>query len=170
MRSDSETPPSQGLGTSVRSVNCRRPRWDSRRSAANGAAEGVHAATVSAGSQVEKVNLAEKFARFSEHWQPKVVGELNGQHVKLARLLGPFEWHHHEAEDELFLVVQGRLRMELRDRTVELEPGEFLIVPRGVEHRPVADEEVQVLLFEPASTLNTGNLRSERTVEHPEHL
>jgi mannose-6-phosphate isomerase-like protein (cupin superfamily) len=119
---------------------------------------------------VEKVNLAQKFSLFSEHWQPKVVGELNGQQVKLARLLGPFEWHHHEAEDELFLVVKGRLRMELRDRTVELEPGEFLIVPRGVEHRPVAEQEVEVLLFEPASTLNTGNVRSERTVERLDRL
>lgn len=119
---------------------------------------------------MEKINLAEKFSRFSEHWTPKVVGELNGQQVKLAKLLGPFVWHHHESEDELFLVVKGRLRMELRDKTVELEAGEFLIVPRGVEHRPVADEEVQVLLFEPASTLNTGNVRSELTAEHLERL
>jgi mannose-6-phosphate isomerase-like protein (cupin superfamily) len=99
-----------------------------------------------------------------------VVGELNGQHVKLVRLLGAFVWHHHDDEDELFLVHRGRLRMEFRDRVVELSPGEFLIVPRGVEHRPVADEEVEVMLFEPATTLNTGNLRNERTVEVLERL
>src|SRR4051794_41214680 len=101
---------------------------------------------------MEKVNLAEKLALFSERWSPRVVGELNGQQVKLVKFQGPFVWHHHDAEDELFLVVRGRFRMEFRDRAVELEPGEFLIVPRGVDHRPVADEEVEVLLFEPAST------------------
>lgn len=119
---------------------------------------------------MEKVNLAEKFARFTAHWQPKIVGELNGQQVKLAKFAGPFEWHRHELEDELFLVVRGRFRMELRDRDIELETGEFLIVPRGVEHRPVADAEVEVLLFEPAGTLNTGNVRSERTIEQLERL
>jgi mannose-6-phosphate isomerase-like protein (cupin superfamily) len=171
MRSDSEAPPTQGVGTSARSVNCRKPRWDSRRSTeAEEAHAGEAAAPHPTGLVVEKVNLAEKFSRFSEHWQPKVVGELNGQQVKLAKMLGPFEWHHHEAEDELFLVVKGRLRMELRDQTMELLPGEFLIIPRGVEHRPVADQEVEVVLFEPASTLNTGNLRSERTVERLERL
>ena len=171
MRSDSEAPPSQGAGTHARSLNCRKPRWDSRRSAEAEAAHAeVAASSQPAGPQVEKVNLAEKFSRFSEHWQPKVVGELNGQQVKLAKLLGPFDWHHHEAEDELFLVVKGRLTMELRDKTVELLPGEFLIVPRGVEHRPVAEQEVDVVLFEPASTLNTGNVRSERTVERLERL
>jgi mannose-6-phosphate isomerase-like protein (cupin superfamily) len=113
---------------------------------------------------MDKVNLAEKFARFREHWSPKIVGELNGQMVKLSKLLGSFEWHHHDAEDELFLVIRGRLRLEFRDKTVTLDPGEFLIVPRGVEHRPVAEEEVEVLLFEPASTLNTGNLINERTL------
>lgn len=112
---------------------------------------------------MEKVNLAEKFGRFSEHWRPRVVGELNGQQVKLAKLLGSFDWHHHEAEDELFLVVRGALRIEFRDRDVVLQEGEFLIVPAGVEHRPVAEEEAHVLFFEPASTLNTGNLRNERT-------
>src|SRR5689334_5407022 len=96
---------------------------------------------------MDKVNLAEKFARFREHWSPKIVGELNGQMVKLSKLLGSFEWHHHDAEDELFLVIRGRLRLEFRDKTVTLDPGEFLIVPRGVEHRPVAEEEVEVLLF-----------------------
>lgn len=114
--------------------------------------------------EMEKVNLREKLSLFTEHWSPRIVGELNGQHVKLAKLQGPFIWHHHDHEDELFLVVKGRLRMELRDRTIELDEGELLIVPRGVEHRPVADEEVHLLLFEPASTLNTGNVENERTV------
>lgn len=113
---------------------------------------------------MDKVNVAEKFARFREHWSPKIVGELNGQMVKLAKLLGSFDWHHHDAEDELFLVIRGRLRLEFRDRTVMVEPGEFIIVPRGVDHRPVAEEEVEVLLFEPASTLNTGNIVNERTL------
>ena len=112
---------------------------------------------------MEKVNLREKFSLFSEHWKPKIVGDLNGQQVKLVKFAGPFVWHRHEAEDELFLVVEGRFRMEFRDRSVWLEKGEFLIVPRAVEHRPVAEEEVQVLLFEPASTLNTGNAQSELT-------
>ena len=118
----------------------------------------------------EKVSLAEKFARFTDHWSPKVVGELNGQQVKLAKLEGAFMWHKHDEEDELFLVHRGRLRLEFRDRVVELSAGDFLIVPRGVEHRPVADEEVEVVLFEPASTLNTGNLRNERTLEELERL
>src|SRR5260370_28112661 len=114
---------------------------------------------------MEKVNLAEKLARFTEFWKPKIVGELNGQQVKLVKFQGPFVWHHHDHEDELFLVVKGQFRMEFRDRHVSLEEGEFLVVPRGVEHRPVAEEEAHVLLFEPASTLNTGNVRHERTVE-----
>ena len=112
---------------------------------------------------MEKVNLAQKFSTFSEQWQPRIVGELNGQHVKVVRLQGEFVWHHHEHEDELFLVLDGSMKIELRDRTIDLEPGEFFIVPRGVEHRPVAAEEARVLLFEPASTLNTGNVRNERT-------
>ena len=112
---------------------------------------------------MQRVNLAEKLALFSDYWSPRIVGELNGQHVKLARLRGAFIWHHHEGEDELFLVLKGRLRMEFRDGAVELEEGEFLIVPRGVEHRPVADEEVQILLFEPAGTVNTGSAGGERT-------
>ena len=118
----------------------------------------------------EKVNIAEKLARFHEHWSPKIVGELNGQLVKLVKFTGEFVWHHHEHEDELFLVVKGRFRMDFRDREVWLEEGEFLIVPRDVEHRPVAEEEAHVLLFEPASTLNTGNLRNERTVGQPERI
>jgi mannose-6-phosphate isomerase-like protein (cupin superfamily) len=114
---------------------------------------------------VQKVNLAEKFALFDAYWSPKIVGELNGQYVKVAKLQGEFVWHHHDAEDELFLVLKGRLTIRLRDRDVVLDPGEFLIVPRGIEHKPVAEEEVHVLLFEPKSTLHTGNVRTERTVE-----
>ena len=120
---------------------------------------------------IEKVSLREKLALFDERWSPKVVGELNGQMVKLAKLEGEFVWHRHEAEDELFLVVEGRLTLELRDGTVDLGPGEFAIVPAGVEHRPVAAGGVcSVMLFEPASTLNTGNLRNERTVAELERL
>ena len=119
---------------------------------------------------MDKINLAEKLSLFDDYWHPRIVAELNGQQVKLAKLKGEFDWHHHEQEDELFLVVEGRLTIKLRDRDVLLEPGECLVVPRGVEHKPVADEEVHVLLFEPATTLNTGNIRSERTVEHPERL
>lgn len=113
---------------------------------------------------MEKVNLAEKFALFSDYWSPKVVGELNGQQVKLVKLKGEFTWHHHENEDELFLVIQGQLAIEFRDKTVTLNPGEFIIVPKGVEHKPVAAEEAHVMLLEPASTLNTGNVVSEKTV------
>lgn len=114
---------------------------------------------------MNKVNLAHKFAQFSEPWSPKIVGELNGQQVKVVRFQGPFVWHHHEQEDELFYVVRGRFRMEFRDRVEWIEEGEFIIVPRGVEHRPVAEAEVQVMLFEPRTTLNTGNVRNERTLE-----
>ena len=109
------------------------------------------------------VALREKFAAFSDHWNPRIVAELNGQQVKLVKFLGEFIWHHHEHEDELFLVHRGHMRMEFRDRAVELGPGELIVVPRGVEHRPVANGEVEVLLFEPATTLNTGNVISERT-------
>jgi mannose-6-phosphate isomerase-like protein (cupin superfamily) len=112
---------------------------------------------------MEKVNLKEKLALFSAHWQPKIVGELNGQLVKLVKFQGPFVWHSHEAEDEMFFVVAGRFRMEFRERDVWLEAGEFIIVPRGVEHRPVAEEEAQVMLFEPTTTLNTGNVQDELT-------
>ncbi|MHC4409034.1 MAG: cupin domain-containing protein [Planctomycetota bacterium] len=112
---------------------------------------------------MDKVSLAEKFASFDDLWSPKVAAELNGQQVKLAKLHGEFVWHQHEDEDELFLVVSGRLRIELRDRVVELGAGEFLVVPRGVEHKPVAEELCEVVLFEPASTLNTGNVREQRT-------
>lgn len=105
---------------------------------------------------MEKVNLSEKLALITEHWRPKVVGELNGQEVKLAKFQGTFVWHHHEREDELFLGVRGRFRVEFRDRVVEVGPGELVIVPRGVEHRTVAEEEAEVLIFEPAATRNTG--------------
>jgi len=119
---------------------------------------------------MEKVNLKQKLQLFQEHWKPKIVGELNGQMVKLVKFQGPFVWHHHAQEDEMFLVVKGRFRMEFRDRALWLEEGEFLIVPRGVEHRPVAEEEVHVLLFEPTSVLNTGNVTNERTVQTLERI
>ncbi|MDL5049194.1 cupin domain-containing protein [Oscillatoria amoena NRMC-F 0135] len=112
---------------------------------------------------MEKINLKEKFAQFSDHWNPRIIGELNGQQVKVTKLKGEFFWHHHEQEDELFLIIKGKLKIEFRDKTVEIGEGEFIIVPRGVEHRPVAEEEVEVLLFEPASTLNTGNVINDVT-------
>lgn len=119
---------------------------------------------------MHKVNLREKFDRFDELWSPKLVGQVNDVQVKVAKLHGDFPWHVHEGEDELFLVVKGRLRLQFRHGEVMLEEGEFLIVPRGVEHRPVADAEAHVLLVEPASTLNTGNVRNERTVEDLEWI
>jgi mannose-6-phosphate isomerase-like protein (cupin superfamily) len=112
---------------------------------------------------MEKVNLNEKFNLFSDYWSPKIAGELNHQQVKLAKLKGEFVWHKHDHEDELFFVYKGILKMELRDKTIFIHENEFLIVPRGVEHRPVAEEEVWVMLFEPASTLNTGNTENELT-------
>ncbi len=115
------------------------------------------------------VDLAAAFETIRDHWHPRIAAELNGQHVKLVKFQGEFVWHHHEHEDELFLVVRGAFRMEFRDRTVPLGEGQMLVVPRGVEHRPVADTEVQVLLFEPAGTVNTGSAGGERTVE-PERL
>jgi mannose-6-phosphate isomerase-like protein (cupin superfamily) len=119
---------------------------------------------------IAKISIAEKFAAIHDQWNPRVVGELNGQQVKLVKLRGAFVWHHHEHEDELFLVHRGSFRMDFRDRTIELSPGDILIVPRGVEHRPVADAEVEVLLFEPSTTLNTGNLVNERTVREPKRI
>ena len=116
---------------------------------------------------MDKVNLSQKFALFTSHWEPKIVGEVNGHHVKLVKFRGPFVWHRHENEDELFLVHKGRFTMEFRDRRVPVEEGEFIIVPRNTEHRPVAEEEVHVVLFEPATTLNTGDVQSERTVREP---
>ena len=119
---------------------------------------------------VTVVNIAEKLKRFDEQWQPKIVGELNDSYVKLVKFQGEFVWHLHEAEDELFLVVKGSLRMRLRERDLIVLPGEFIIIPRGVEHLPVADEETHVLLFEPKSTLNTGNVSNERTVPNLERI
>ena len=119
---------------------------------------------------MEKINLSEKLSLIDDHWNPRIAAELNGQYVKLVKFRGPFAWHHHDNEDEMFMVVKGRFRMEYReaddpnvDREVWLEEGEFMVVPRGVEHRPVADEEAQVLLFEPVTTLNTGNVENEFT-------
>jgi mannose-6-phosphate isomerase-like protein (cupin superfamily) len=122
------------------------------------------------GLKMEKVNIEEKLSQFHDQWNPKIVGDLNGQHVKLVKFQGEFVWHHHDNEDELFLVVKGRFRMDFRDRQVWLETGEFLIVPRGAEHRPVANEEAHVLLFESASTLNTGNVSDALTVREPSRI
>jgi mannose-6-phosphate isomerase-like protein (cupin superfamily) len=119
---------------------------------------------------MDKVNLEEKFDLFNDYWSPKIVGELNRQYVKLAKLKGEFIWHHHDDEDELFLVVKGQLTIELRDKDIVLKEGEFFIVPRGVEHRPVAEEEAQVLLFEPKSTLNTGSTGGAQTIEEPQKI
>lgn len=119
---------------------------------------------------MQKVDIQQKLALFTEHWQPKIVGELNGQQVKLVKFQGEFPWHAHEREDELFLVVNGRFRMDYRDRQEWIERGQFVIVPRGVEHRPVAPEEASVMLFEPASILNTGNQKNEFTREVLEKL
>jgi mannose-6-phosphate isomerase-like protein (cupin superfamily) len=130
---------------------------------------------------MDKINLREKFSLIDKHYSPRIIGELNGQLLKLVKFIGPFPWHHHETEDEMFLVVKGRFRMEFREhdgnpseqgsqREVWLEQGELIVVPHGVEHRPVADEEAEVLLFEPASTLNTGNVRNEFTVPELEWL
>jgi len=123
---------------------------------------------------MDKINITEKLSKFTEYWKPHIVGELNGQLVKIVKFEGPFTWHHHANEDELFLVVKGRFRMEYREddgqRDLWIEEGEMIIVPRGVEHRPVADEEAHVLLFEPASTLNTGNIQNEFTVHTLNHV
>jgi mannose-6-phosphate isomerase-like protein (cupin superfamily) len=119
---------------------------------------------------MEKVSIAEKLELFHDHWKPRIVAELNGQHVKLVKFAGPFVWHRHESEDEMFLVLRGSFRMEFRDRDVELREGELIVVPHGTEHRPVAENEVAVLLFEPSATLNTGNVRNERTVERPQRI
>jgi mannose-6-phosphate isomerase-like protein (cupin superfamily) len=119
---------------------------------------------------MRKVNLTEKLSTFSDYWSPKIVGDLNGQQAKLVKFKGEFVWHHHEVEDEMFLVVQGEFCIEFRDRQVHLQAGEFIIVPHGVEHRPVAEQEVHVLLFEPATTLNTGNTQNDRTVAQLERI
>jgi mannose-6-phosphate isomerase-like protein (cupin superfamily) len=112
---------------------------------------------------MEKVNIANKLSLFTDYWNPRIVGELNGQHVKAVKLKGEFVWHHHDHEDELFLEIKGVLNMEFRDKTETINEGEFIIVPRGVEHKPVAEHEVEILLFEPATTLNTGNVENELT-------
>ena len=119
---------------------------------------------------MEKVNLDKKFGMVSDYWSPKIVGELNDSYVKVVKLKGEFIWHHHEREDELFLVVKGTLRMRFRNHEVQIREGEFLIVPKGVEHLPVADEEVHVVLLEPKSTLNTGDVKNERTIEELERI
>lgn len=119
---------------------------------------------------MSKVNLRAEFDRIREHWRPRIAAQVNDTHIKLVKLLGEFEWHHHEAEDELFWVVRGRLLIQFRDRDVWLDEGELLVVPRGVEHRPVAREEVELVLVEPKGTLNTGNVVGERTVAEPEWI
>lgn len=119
---------------------------------------------------IEKINILEKLSLFHDHWSPKIVGEINESHVKLAKLRGEFVWHHHDHEDEMFLVIKGKLLMKLKDKDLELNEGEFVIIPKGVEHLPVANEEVHLMLFEPKSTLNTGNLKNERTVEKLESI
>jgi mannose-6-phosphate isomerase-like protein (cupin superfamily) len=121
-------------------------------------------------AMLDKINLAEKFSRITEYWKPYIAGELNGQLVKLDKLKGEFVWHHHENEDEMFLVVKGRFRIEFREKTVWLDEGEFIVVPRGVEHKPVADEEAWIVLFEPASTLNTGNVNNQFTMRELEKV
>lgn len=119
---------------------------------------------------VNKINLAEKFDQFHDTWNPRVIAALNGQQVKLVRVEGEFIWHHHDQEDELFLVIAGRLTIQFEDGSLTLEPGELCVIPHGVEHKPVAEPQAQVLLLEPASTLNTGNVRNERTVDTLETL
>lgn len=119
---------------------------------------------------IEKTDLEQKLSLVQEHWSPKIVGEVNDMHVKLAKLQGEFVWHKHDAEDELFLVLKGRLTMRFRDGETVLDPGQMIIVPKGVEHMPVAEEEAHVLLFEPKTTLNTGDVRNERTVEHLDRI
>ncbi len=126
--------------------------------------------TAPASQEIQKVNLSEKFAQFTERWSPKIVGEVNDAYVKIVKFQGEFLWHHHEHEDELFLVVKGRMTMKLRDRDLSVGPGEFVIIPRGIEHMPVAEEETHVILMEPMTTLNTGNIKNERTHQDLERL
>lgn len=123
---------------------------------------------------LEKVNLSQKFTQFNDYYSPRIAGEINESHLKLVKLKGEFVWHHHDVEDELFLVVKGTLRMMVfedgKEREIRIEPGEFIIIPHGVEHKPMADEEVHLVLLEPSTTLNTGNVRNERTVEELQRI
>jgi mannose-6-phosphate isomerase-like protein (cupin superfamily) len=119
---------------------------------------------------MDKVNLAQKFAAFNDYWSPKIAGEINDFYVKLVKVKGEFVWHHHDNEDELFLIIKGRLLIKFRDRDLYLNAGEFVIIPKGIEHCPVAEEEVHMLLLEPKTTLNTGNIENERTVSNPDHI
>jgi mannose-6-phosphate isomerase-like protein (cupin superfamily) len=119
---------------------------------------------------MEKINIAEKLSQFNDYFNPRIAGELNGQQVKLVKFKGEFVWHHHDHEDELFYVVRGSFDMQMRDKTITVNAGEFLIMPRGIEHKPVAKEEVEIMLFEPASTLNTGNVENELTVKNLEKI
>ncbi|MEX1000492.1 MAG: cupin domain-containing protein [Crocinitomicaceae bacterium] len=119
---------------------------------------------------MKKINLTEKLKLFTEHWSPKILAELNGQQVKIAKIKGEFVWHKHDHEDELFLILKGKLTIEFRDKIIELKEGEMLVIPKGIEHKPVAKEEVAILLFEPAGTVNTGNTDSGFTIEHPEWI
>jgi len=119
---------------------------------------------------IDKINIAQKLALFTDYWNPRIAGELNGQHIKLVKFKGEFVWHKHENEDEMFLVIKGEFTMELRDKTIELKEGEMIIIPKGTEHRPVAKDEVHIMLFEPVSTLNTGNVQNELTKDSLETL
>jgi mannose-6-phosphate isomerase-like protein (cupin superfamily) len=112
---------------------------------------------------IDKINIAQKFSLFADYWNPRIAGELNGQHIKLVKIKGEFVWHKHENEDEMFLVIKGGFKMELRDKTIDISEGEMIIIPKGTEHRPVANEEAHILLFEPVSTLNTGDVKNELT-------
>ncbi|NQU05310.1 MAG: cupin domain-containing protein [Calditrichaeota bacterium] len=120
--------------------------------------------------EIRSVNIAKKLSLNDDYWVPRIIGELNGQYVKIAKFKGDYDWHRHDNDDEMFLVIKGRFRLELRDKSVDVKEGEFVIVPKGVEHRPVADEEVHVVLFEPATILNTGNVRTDRTLEELERI
>lgn len=119
---------------------------------------------------MKKINISQKLAQFNDHWNPRIIGELNKQHVKLAKIKGEFIWHKHDDEDEMFLVLKGTLKIEFRDRTETIQENEIIIVPKGVEHKPIADEEVSIMLFEPATTINTGDLENERTRKNLESI
>jgi len=119
---------------------------------------------------IKKINISQKLAQFNDHWNPRIIGELNKQHVKLAKIKGEFIWHKHEDEDEMFLVLKGTLKIEFRDRTETIQENEIIIVPKGVEHKPIAEEEVSIMLFEPATTINTGALENERTRKNLESI